>query len=145
MDAEGEVSLRPLRSGVAMRLARARAWGPAQGETVAEAIKAASLKQLSAITVFACSKGGFPTVNRHLHLDELARLGWADLQTLAANKEDGERVLEAALKALVKKFPHMAMHVQWPSNYNPKCMPILVLGTLFTSSSHEFGLLESMD
>ena len=101
-----------------MQLARATAQVPAQGETVTEAIKAASLKQLSAITVFACSKGGFPTVNRHLHLDELAHLGWVDLRTLVASKEDGNRVLEAALKALVKKFPH----VQWPVTYSPKCM-----------------------
>ena len=118
VDAEGELSLCPSRSGIAMRPARAPARGPAQRKTVTEAIKAASLKQLSAITVFACSKGGFPTVNRHLYQDELAHLGWADLQTLAAGKEDGERVLDAALQALVKNFPH----VQCPSTHSLECM-----------------------
>ena len=94
--------------GVATKLAKESADAIARGEPVTMAVKRASVEQLSAITVFACSKGGFPTLNRHLHRDELARLGWANLETLVGEfRADGERVLASALDALVGNLHHV--------------------------------------
>ena len=52
------------------------------GKTITMAVKTATLKQLSAIMGFACAKGGFPTLNRHVTLEDLSGLGW--LQVLLA-------------------------------------------------------------
>ena len=76
-------------------------------DPIFDAIKAATMKQLTAIQAFVCSKGGFPTVNRHLNADELAGLGWRDLQPLCANPEQGEEALTASLAALVCNLAHV--------------------------------------
>ena len=73
----------------------------AAGADVTVAIKAATLKQLSAIMAYACARGGFPTVNRHLHMEELAGLGWVDLQPLRAEPGKGKDALTASVAALV--------------------------------------------
>ena len=90
--------------GQARRLAEEAAWEIAAGEpiNVAVNLKAANLKQLSAIMAFACAKGGFPTLNSHLYLDELAGLGWRDLQPMIADPWKGEEALIASIAALVR-------------------------------------------
>ena len=65
------------------------------------AVKTATLEQLSAIMAFACSKGGFPTMNRHLHIDELPGLGWRDLQPLRDDPDMGREALTTSLATLV--------------------------------------------
>ena len=80
-------------------------------DLVTSAIRAATLKQLSAIQAFVCSKGGFPTVNRHLHIHELAGLGWRDLQPLCSDPTLGEEALTASLSALVCNLSHV--HCTW--------------------------------
>lgn len=98
----GHMSLEGL--GQAKRLAEETAWEIAAGEPISEAVnlKAANLKQLSAIMAFACAKGGFPTINSHLYLDELAGLGWQDLQPMIADPWKGEEALMASIAALVR-------------------------------------------
>ena len=90
--------------GQARRLAEEFAREIAAGEPISEAVnlKAANLKQLSAIMAFACAKGGFPTINSHLYLDELAGLGWRDLQPMIAEPWKGEEALMASIAALVR-------------------------------------------
>ena len=87
--------------GVIKRLMRTAAQSLATGTPVTAAVKGATLRQLSAIMAFACSKGGFPTVNRHLHVDELAGLGWRDPQPLLDDPAEGEEALIASLATLV--------------------------------------------
>ncbi|BDA45892.1 probable DNA replication licensing factor MCM7 at N-terminal half [Coccomyxa sp. Obi] len=65
MAAEGG-SLRPSGPGQAKILLEKAALGLAAGEVITMAVKTAILKQLSGIMAYACAKGGFPTVNRHL-------------------------------------------------------------------------------
>ncbi len=98
----GHMSLEGL--GQARRLAEEFAREIAAGEPISEAVnlKAANLKQLSAIMAFACAKGGFPTINSHLYLDELAGLGWRDLQPMIAEPWKGEEALMASIAALVR-------------------------------------------
>ena len=98
----GHMSLEGL--GQARRLAEEFAREIAAGEPISEAVnlKAANLKQLSAIMAFACAKGGFPTINSHLYLDELAGLGWQDLQPMIADPWKGEEALMASIAALVR-------------------------------------------
>ena len=90
--------------GQARRLAEEAAREIAAREPTSEAVnlKAANLKQLSAIMAFACAKGGFPTINSHLYLDELAGLGWRDLQPMIADPWKGEEALIASIAALVR-------------------------------------------
>ena len=78
MAAEGE-SLRPSGPGQTTLLARQAAAAIGAGESITMAVKTATLKQMSAIMNFACAKGGFPTLNRHLTLDELSGLGWSQV------------------------------------------------------------------
>ena len=79
------------------------------------AVKTASLKQLSAITAYACSKGGFPTVNRHLHIEELAGLGWVDLQPLCDDPALGQKALATSLATLVWNPLPCAVHANLQS------------------------------
>ena len=64
-------------------------------------ISCANIKQLSAILALGCSKGGFPTLNRHLYIDELAGLGWRDLQPLRDDPARGQEALTASVYTLV--------------------------------------------
>ena len=124
MAVEGEAGLpqNPASgAGEAVRLAVSTAAALARGQLMTLAVKAASLRQLSASMVFACSKVGFPVVNRHLHLDELARLGWTDLQPLAASEEKGKSALEASVAAMVRN----RSGVQSLVNRSQKCMRAL--------------------
>ena len=84
--------------------AHARAQALAQGTDVLVELKAANLRQLTAILANACSKGGMPTLNRHLLLDELAGLGWVDLQPLCDDQEKGIETLAASIATLVKNL-----------------------------------------
>ena len=84
--------------------AHARALALAQGADVFADIKAANLKQLTAILAHVCSKGGMPTLNRHLLLDELAGLGWIDLQPLCDDQGKGIETLAASIATLVKNL-----------------------------------------
>ena len=98
---------------MAVKLAKESADAIARGEPVTMAVKRASVKQLSALTVFACSKGGFPTLNRHLHRDELGSLGWANLEFLVGEfRDNGERALASALDALVGSLHHVQKFTQ---------------------------------
>lgn len=96
-----EASQHPSGRGASTRLMREAAQALAEGAAVTAAVKAATLKQLSAIMAFACAKGSFPTFNRHLHMAELAGLGWVDLQPLCAEPAKGEEALTAAVATLV--------------------------------------------
>ena len=106
MAAEGE-SVRPMVQGPpsgpgqVRLLAKQAALALATGEPSSAAAKAASLHQLSVILVLACAKSEFPTVNRHLHVDELAGLGWVDLQPLHADLAKGAEALAASIATLV--------------------------------------------
>lgn len=79
MVAQGE-DPHPSGPGQSTMLAQQAAAGIASGETVTMAVKTATMKQLSCILTFGCAKGGFPTFNCHLFMDELTGLGWQDLQ-----------------------------------------------------------------
>ena len=96
-----EASQRPSGRGSSERLMREAAQALAAGVGVSKAVKAANLKQLSAIMALACARGGFPTINRHLHMDELAGLGWMDLQPLCAEPDKGKEALKASVASLV--------------------------------------------
>ena len=98
---EALASLHSSGKGSSRRLMQEAAQALAAGAAVTAVVKAATLKQLSAIMAFACAKGGFPTVNRHLHMDELAGLGWIDLQPLRAEPDKGEEALTASVATLV--------------------------------------------
>ena len=65
------------------------------------AIKAATLKQLSAILTVFCARPGFPTLNRHLDVEELAGLGWHELQPLLDDPQKGEDMLTTCISTLV--------------------------------------------
>ena len=95
---EGE---RPSGPGQALQLAAHTAQGLGIGDPSNIAIKAATLKQLTAILVFVCARPGFPTVNRHLREEELAGLGWHKLQPLLDDPQTGKATLTASLSALV--------------------------------------------
>ena len=85
-----------------MRLAAHAAQGLASGEKPSNIpIKAATVKQLTAVLAIFCAKAGFPTVNRHLREDELAGLGWYKLQPLLLDAQKGKDALTASLSALV--------------------------------------------
>ena len=84
-----------------MQLAAHVGQGLAGGEPSNIAIKAATIKQLTAILGLACARPGFLTVNRHLTEEELAGLGWQILQPLVDNPRRGEDALATAISALV--------------------------------------------
>ena len=69
------------------------------------AIKAATIKQLSAVLAVFFARPGFPTVNRHLCAEELAGLGWHELQPLLDDPRMGEDMLTACISTLVT-LPH---------------------------------------
>ena len=102
-----EANLHSLGGDTSRQLWRAAAHALATGEPGTVALKAATLKQLSAIMAVGCAKGGFPTLNRHLHMDELAGLGWRDLEPLCAEPEQGEAALTASLAMLVGSLSHV--------------------------------------
>ncbi|BDA45893.1 hypothetical protein COCOBI_07-6800 [Coccomyxa sp. Obi] len=112
MAARGE-SLRPSGPGQAKLLAEKTALGLATGEVITMAVKRATLEQLSGILTYACAKGGFPAVNRHLYIDELAGLGWMDLHPLHNDPVKGEEALEASVATL----EHFGAPVQQIAEY----------------------------
>ena len=89
----------PSGLGQAMRLAAQVAKGGGAPSSIA--IKAATLKQLTAILAVFCARPGFPTVNRHLRADELAGLGWHELQPLLDDPQKGEDMLTTCISTLV--------------------------------------------
>ncbi|CAL8463303.1 g2837 [Coccomyxa elongata] len=90
----------PSGPGQAKLLAQQTAAGLAAGETVTMAVKTATLPQLTSIMAFGCAKGGFPTLNRHLYLDQLHGLGWQDLQPLLDDPAKGREALQTSLDTL---------------------------------------------
>ena len=83
------------------------AQGLAERPAVTTAVKAATLRQLTAIMAFACARAGFLIVNRHLYLEELADLGWVDLQPLRAEPAKGEEALTESVTTLVCILSHV--------------------------------------
>ncbi len=61
--------------GQARRLAEQAPQRLTKEEPSGIALKALNLKQLTAIWALACTRPGFPSVNCHLRVDELAGLG----------------------------------------------------------------------
>ncbi len=68
-------------------------------------IKALDIRQLTAILALSCTRPGFPVVNRHLRVDELAGLGWWRLQPLLDDPQEGKAALKKAISALVTFSP----------------------------------------
>ena len=99
--------LQPSGGGTAERLARETARGLAEGPAVSAPVKAATLQQLTAITVFSCARAGFLVVNRHLYLEELADLGWVDLQPLRDEPANGKEALTESIATLVCSLSHV--------------------------------------
>ncbi len=46
---------------------------------------------------FGCGKGGFPTLYRHLYLEQLQGLGWHDLQPLVDNPAKDWEALKTSI------------------------------------------------
>ena len=89
----------PSGLGQAMRLAAQAA--KSGGDPSNIAIKAATIKQLTAILAVFCARPGFPTVNRHLRVEELAGLGWLKLQPLLDDPQKGKDMLTSCISTLV--------------------------------------------
>ncbi len=98
-----------------MQLAAHVGQGLAGGEPSNIAIKAATIKQLTAILAVFCVRPGFPTANRHLHVDELAGLGWHKLQPLLDDPQKGKDMLTSCISALVTPSHACSFALQgWP-------------------------------
>ena len=91
----------PSGLGQAVQLAARAAQGLAIGDPSSIAIKAATLKQLTAMLAFFCARPGFPTVNRHLRVEELAGLGWHRLRPLLDDPQKGKDMLMTCMSTLV--------------------------------------------
>ena len=105
----------PSGLGQAMRLAVQAATAKSGGGPSNIAIKAATIKQLTAILAVFCVRPGFPTANRHLHVDELAGLGWHKLQPLLDDPQKGKDMLTSCISALVTPSHACSFALQgWP-------------------------------
>lgn len=124
----------PSGPGQAKWLAQQTAAGLAVGETVTMAVKTATLPQLTSIMAFGCAKGGFPTFNRHLYLDQLHGLGWQDLQPLLDNPAKGAEALQSSLDTLVSILVCKAC----PNASENAWEPCLGPPQIFCSRCHEF-------
>ena len=93
--------------GETERLAREAAQGLNARATVSAPVKAANLQQLTAILAFSCAKAGFINVNSHLYVEQLAGLGWVDLQPLRAEPVKGEEALTESVATLVCNLSHV--------------------------------------
>ena len=113
-------SERPSGPGQALKLAAHTAQGLASGDPSSLAVKAATLKQLTAMLAILCARPGFPTVNRHLRMEELAGLGWLKLQALIDDPQKGKDALATAISALVTSSHACKLYTAGLANLQPQ-------------------------